>query len=807
MGLASLIFKDRSLFYKLTILSVIPVICVTIIIIFKLMGSVEQTLIKEASNRADSLINYTRLSMSHSFVIYNKELLDNMINGLAGFKNVRYAFVVDSADNRILTHNDHNFDGRLFHEIEKETKGENPLNAGQIYEVFFYSKITPIIIDDTQYASLYTGFSFDDVQQKMALFKQNVLLFTLLALIIGTAFSLYVAKKISAPINNLARQAELAGKGNFVQPLVYESRDAIGKLADAFNRMLEEIHNKHKQLIAINSIADIVYSSLEIETVAQNAVTAMMNYSRSPGVAIFRLNEELRQLEMIFSKGFDPETLKQSAVLPLDGSLTGSTVNQKQILSSVNISSDARLAPNVKQSLIAGGSQSILSIPLLARERVLGAMNLINKEPYKPSGFEKETLISIGKTIGLAMANALQVNTIQREIEERREVEQALRQSEIKFRNLVELANDGIVIIQDGLIRYANPRAIALSGQEAIDFIDQPFVSYLHPDQKAAIENKYYDRMEGEAIAGIYETLFIRKDGKQIPAEVNAARITYLDRPADLVFIRDITERKRAQEALKIAYEGLEKKVEERTAELAIAKERAEESDRLKSAFLASMSHELRTPLNSIIGFTGIMVQKLVGPLNDEQLKQLLMVQNSANHLLSLINDVLDLSKIEAGQLDVASEEFSLADLINKAVSTVSPMALQKGIGISVEISPDIGIIRSDRRRVEQVLLNLLNNAIKFTQEGDVSIHCEKDGQWIITSVRDTGIGIAKKDINKLFQAFQQIETGLTRRFEGTGLGLSICKKLLSLLGGEISAHSEGENMGAVFVFKLPAGE
>ena len=132
---------------------------------------------------------------------------------------------------------------------------------------------------------------------------------------------------------------------------------------------------------------------------------------------------------------------------------------------------------------------------------------------------------------------------------------------------------------------------------------------------------------------------------------------------------------------------------------------------------------------------------------------------------------------------------------------------LQKGIEIQVEIFPNVGIIKSDRRRVEQVLLNLLNNAVKFTMEGNVSITCEKNGKWFITTVRDTGIGIAQKDMDKLFHAFQQIETGLTRRFEGTGLGLSICRKLLALLGGEISAHSGGENMGAVFAFKLPAGE
>jgi signal transduction histidine kinase len=218
------------------------------------------------------------------------------------------------------------------------------------------------------------------------------------------------------------------------------------------------------------------------------------------------------------------------------------------------------------------------------------------------------------------------------------------------------------------------------------------------------------------------------------------------------------------------------------------------------------MSHELRTPLNSIIGFTGIILQKLVGPLNDEQVKQLTMVQDSAHHLLSLINDVLDLSKIEAGQLTMAAEAFDLRDAIHKAVGTVTPLARQKHLPISVQIAPAVGAITSDRRRVEQILLNLLNNAIKFTPAGQVALTCEADTQWITTRIQDTGIGIAPEDTDKLFRAFQQIETGLTRRFEGTGLGLSICKKLVELLGGEIHAHSAGTGQGATFTFTLPAG-
>jgi signal transduction histidine kinase len=215
------------------------------------------------------------------------------------------------------------------------------------------------------------------------------------------------------------------------------------------------------------------------------------------------------------------------------------------------------------------------------------------------------------------------------------------------------------------------------------------------------------------------------------------------------------------------------------------------------------MSHELRTPLNSIIGFTGILLQGLVGSLNEEQTKQLRMVQSSASHLLELINDVLDISKIEAGQLVTTSEKFDLSQLLEKVVQTVTPLASKKDLNLLLEIETGIGQITSDRRRVEQILLNLINNAIKFTEKGEVRIICRSKKQWIETSVVDTGIGIKEDDQKYLFKPFQQVNTGLSRLYEGTGLGLAICKRLVEKLGGTIGVRSEW-GKGSTFMFTLP---
>lgn len=256
------------------------------------------------------------------------------------------------------------------------------------------------------------------------------------------------------------------------------------------------------------------------------------------------------------------------------------------------------------------------------------------------------------------------------------------------------------------------------------------------------------------------------------------------------------------EEALQHAVE-LEARVVRRTAELAVALERAESADRIKSAFLATMSHELRTPLNSIIGFTGILLQRLAGPLNDEQTRQLAMVRDSARHLLALINDVLDISKIEAGQLEVALAPFMMDTLIGSVLNAAAPLADKKGLALGAEIGAGVGQIVSDERRVKQVLLNLVSNAIKFTEQGEAQIVSRVADGWLVTSVSDTGIGIAPSDLDKLFQPFQQVETGLSRLHKGTGLGLSICKRLVELLGGSIGMESE-VGRGSTFTFRLP---
>jgi signal transduction histidine kinase len=266
-------------------------------------------------------------------------------------------------------------------------------------------------------------------------------------------------------------------------------------------------------------------------------------------------------------------------------------------------------------------------------------------------------------------------------------------------------------------------------------------------------------------------------------------------------------ERAEAIAALERAKEGLEATVAERTANLVAAKERAERADRVKSDFLANMSHELRTPLNSIIGFTGIVAQELAGPLNEEQKKQLGMAQGSARHLLSLVTDVLDISKIEAGQLKVEPSAFDAVAAMAKAVDSVRPTAERKGLALALTVPDGALAVFADERRFAQVLLNLLSNAIKFTERGVVEARLERTADSARILVSDTGIGMRAEDLPRLFKPFSQLDSGTARHFEGTGLGLAISSRLAAMMGGSIEAESEvGKGTRMRFTVPLAGG-
>lgn len=396
------------------------------------------------------------------------------------------------------------------------------------------------------------------------------------------------------------------------------------------------------------------------------------------------------------------------------------------------------------------------------------------------------------------------------DITKRKRAEDALRKTEERYRSTLDTILEGCQLIGfDWRYLYLNPAAEVQSGRP-----NSELLGFRMQDVWPGVENSevyaLLRRCMEERVNVHAETKVEFTNGKKAWFDVRAQPVP----EGIFVLSADISERKRAERVMREAHESLERKVLERTRDLDAAKERAEAADRVKSAFLATMSHELRTPLNSILGFTGIVLKGLAGPLNEEQTKQLGMVQGSARHLLALINDVLDISKIEAGQLEVRCAPFDLHASIARVTGSVLPFAEKKGLALRVFQPEGLPPILSDQRRVEQILLNLLNNAIKFTERGEVALHVEiiadfdpggsgRTERAVRLRITDTGIGMRQEALSSLFQPFRQIDSGLQRQHEGTGLGLAICRRLVGLLGGTITVESR-LGQGSSFSATIP---
>ena len=392
------------------------------------------------------------------------------------------------------------------------------------------------------------------------------------------------------------------------------------------------------------------------------------------------------------------------------------------------------------------------------------------------------------------------------DITERKRAEIALQNSKDFAENLIQTANVMVIGLNaKGEITILNNAAEYITGYSFNDLKGKNWFEILVPKAKYPnVWTEFAGLTKNGRMPRVFENPILTRSGDERFISWQNGVLHEGDKVSGMIsFGIDITDRKLAELELEKYRKHLEKMVEERTAELEIAKERAESADQLKSAFLATMSHELRTPLNSIIGFTGMLLQELPGPLNEEQKKQLRMTQKSGRHLLSLINDILDLSKIEAGQLNLSTDRFKISEVIQNVIDLSKPFATSKNLLLTAEIEPDMHEITSDQFRVQQVIINLVNNALKFTEVGSVKVEALLQDKHLVVRVIDTGLGIEENQIKKLFKPFIQIDSGIARKHEGTGLGLSISKKLITMLGGSISVESELAK-GSTFIIRLP---
>jgi len=377
-----------------------------------------------------------------------------------------------------------------------------------------------------------------------------------------------------------------------------------------------------------------------------------------------------------------------------------------------------------------------------------------------------------------------------------------------RFREILDAAPDGIIQVDsDGKIVLLNRVIESMFGYTRDELLGQP-VECLIPvevrDRHHGHRDRYRDNPSTRPMGSGLSLEGLRKDRTRFPVEISLSPAqSSQDGFSATAIIRDITERKQTEERFRASQEKYMRELVESNGELEIRNREIERANRLKSEFLASMSHELRTPLHTIIGFSELLAEELQGPLNDKQKRFVSHIHRDSLHLLELINDILDLSKIEAGRLELRLEPFDFSALVEESLAAVRAVVRAKSIQARTDVQVSEAV-QADRLRVKQILVNLLSNAAKLTPEGgEVSVRAHVENRFVVTSVVDSGIGIAVEEQEAIFDEFYQ--TGVTTKGirEGTGLGLAITKRLVEGHGGAIQVESK-LGSGSCFTFTIP---
>jgi signal transduction histidine kinase/HAMP domain-containing protein len=677
-----------------------------------------------------------------------------------------------------------------------------------------------------------------------SLFRTALLL--LVGLVASVLASLILVRRMVAPIHVLQAGAARIGGGELHQRIDVKTGDELEALGEEFNCMAEQLEESYAGLERkVEERTKDLTESLEQQT-ATSEILRVISQSQTDEKPVFeKITQSCRRLFNSSQIGINlvrpdglvylaayvgPEesTLREMYPFPIDYDTgTGKAMKERRALHYLDALAGDDVPPRVKHGAERIGARSVVFAPLIREDQGIGAI-FVSRSVVSPFS-ERE--IALLQTFADQAVIAIENVRLFQELQSRTE---QLGESVEQFRALAEVSQAvNSTLDLDQVLSTIVSRAVQLSGtssgavyeyEEADEQLRLRATYGLEPDvvetmlaktlrvgegaageaaqMRAPVEIANIggtDLYEGELRkvidrAGVRSLLAIPllREGRVLGALTVSRRFegTF---PAE---VTTLLQTFAAQSAVAIQNARLFREIEQKSRELEVASQH-------KSQFLANMSHELRTPLNAILGYTELIVDKIYGEVPDKITDVLERVQKSGRHLLGLINDVLDLSKIEAGQLTLTLSDYSVHDAVQSAVTAVESLAREKGLRLVVDVAAKLPVGRADERRVVQVLLNLVGNAIKFTEEGEVAIRVRRDNELFVVSVSDTGAGIPKAQHERIFEEFQQADGSSTRTNGGTGLGLAIARKIIELHGGRIWVESVvGE--GSTFTFSVP---
>ncbi len=598
------------------------------------------------------------------------------------------------------------------------------------------------------------------------------------------------------------------------EPEVFkEIRDTLGKDVEIVNpraaKMLWDFVERQKKarvetvktLQNLNSLTALTSTvdRLSLKDFLALSLKKALEIAEAPAGSLVTHSEGTLKLQC--AQGLSKSFIEGISWQMMPGGLTEKVVKEKKIIEIY----DTLTSEYNNPSLMIENIRAVLALPVMYGQDCVGILFIDDFKPRRFSTRQKTTLILLSRIIG----NSLSWLT---RIEETASVQR-------QFEAIMDSSGDLILITDpEGRITDCNSRFLDYNLSKS-ELIGRLISDIFQQEHKSLVEETVKKvSVVHEVNLSFDEELTLKTGIEELVLNATPVKLPDGTVKGYIFSLKDITERKglerelnEAKQSLESLNQMLEQKVIERTEALERMNRELEKANELKGRFIANMSHELRTPLNSIIGFSEILLEETFGKLNDDQLRYVRNIQSSGKHLLELINNVLDLSKIDSGRYELQYETFFVEEIINEVVETMKPMAEEKSIEMVINIEPEIDTLTADRVKVKQILYNLLSNAIKFTPEGgSVSISAGHDRinneEAIRFAVKDTGVGIPPDDLDRIFDEFEQIDTSLSRQYGGVGLGLTLTKRLVELHGGTISVEST-LGKGSTFYFTLPVAK